>query len=132
MKPQEQRLGPVGRCLSVAPMMERTDRHYRYFMRTMTKYTLLYTEMVTSHAVLHGDREYLLGFDDTEHPLVLQVGGDDPTLMAECARIAEGYGYDAININVGCIIDFFHFHCSLEKAIQSPKDACTPHIAHQK
>jgi tRNA-dihydrouridine synthase A len=58
--------------------------------------------MVTSRALIHGDRDYLLGFDDTEHPLVLQIGGDEPKLMAECARIAEGYGYDGININVGC------------------------------
>ena len=88
--------------LSIAPMMERTDRHYRYFMRLITKSTLLYTEMVTAQALLHGDREYLLGFDPAEHPVVLQVGGDEPAQMAECARIAEDYGYDGININVGC------------------------------
>jgi tRNA-dihydrouridine synthase A len=88
--------------LSIAPMMERTDRHYRYFMRLITKSTLLYTEMVTAHALLHGDREFLLGFDAAEHPVVLQVGGDEPALMADCARIAEDYGYDGININVGC------------------------------
>jgi tRNA-dihydrouridine synthase A len=92
----------VQRPLSIAPMMERTDRHYRYFMRLMTKSTLLYTEMVTAHAVIHGDRDHLLGFDETEHPLVLQVGGDDPERMATCARIAEDFGYDGININVGC------------------------------
>ena len=102
MEPLRQQLGPIAKPLSVAPMMERTDRHYRYFMRTMTKSTLLYTEMVTSHALLHGDREYLLGFDALEHPIVLQIGGDDPALMAECARIAEDVGYDAVNINVGC------------------------------
>jgi tRNA-dihydrouridine synthase A len=95
-------LDVVLRPLSIAPMMDRTDRHYRYFMRLMTKSTLLYTEMVTVHAVIHGDREHLLGFDSSEHPLVLQVGGDDPVMMAECARIAVDFGYDGININVGC------------------------------
>ena len=83
-------------------MMERTDRHYRYFMRQMTRRTLLYTEMITTAAILHGDREKLLGFSPEEKPLSLQVGGDNPQELAECARIAEDIGYDEINLNVGC------------------------------
>lgn len=88
--------------LSIAPMMDRTDRHYRYFMRQITRHTLLYTEMVTSQAIMHGDRDHLLGFSFEEKPLVLQVGGDNPKELAECARIAENMGYDEINLNVGC------------------------------
>jgi len=83
-------------------MMDRTDRHFRYFLRQITRRTLLYTEMVTSAAILHGDRERLLGFSREEKPLVLQVGGDEPTELAECARIAQDMGYDEINLNVGC------------------------------
>ncbi|MEO1094251.1 MAG: tRNA dihydrouridine(20/20a) synthase DusA [Cyanobacteria bacterium J06638_28] len=94
-----------GYPLSIAPMMDRTDRHYRYFMRQLTRRTLLYTEMVTSQAILHGDRDHLLGFSPEEKPLVLQVGGDDPKALAQCARIAEEYGYDEINLNVGCPSD---------------------------
>lgn len=88
--------------LSVAPMMDRTDRHYRYFMRQITRHTLLYTEMVTSAAIIHGDRQHLLGFALQEKPLALQVGGDNPRDLAECARVAEEFGYDEINLNVGC------------------------------
>jgi tRNA-dihydrouridine synthase A len=94
-----------GNALSIAPMMDRTDRHFRYFMRQITRRTLLYTEMVTSAAILHGDKEHLLGFSPEEKPLVLQVGGDEPKELAECARIAEGMGYDEINLNVGCPSD---------------------------
>jgi len=83
-------------------MMDRTNRHYRYFLRQLTRHTLLYTEMVTTHAILNGDRDYLLGFDPEEHPLALQLGGDDPTDLATCARIAEDLGYDEVNLNVGC------------------------------
>ncbi len=86
-------------------MMDRTDRHYRYFMRQITPGTLLYTEMVTAQAILHGDRERLLGFTPAEKPLVLQVGGDDPTSLATCARLAAEFGYDGINLNVGCPSD---------------------------
>lgn len=94
-----------GYPLSVAPMMDRTDRHFRYFMRQITRRTLLYTEMVTSAAILHGDKEHLLGFSPEEKPLALQVGGDNPEELAECARIAEAMGYDEINLNVGCPSD---------------------------
>ncbi len=83
-------------------MMERTDRHYRYFMRQITQQTWLYTEMVTVPAILHGDREKLLGFSPAEKPLALQVGGDNPAQLATCARIAADFGYDEINLNVGC------------------------------
>ncbi|MFP4008571.1 MAG: tRNA-dihydrouridine synthase, partial [Spirulinaceae cyanobacterium] len=75
--------------LSVAPMMERTDRHFRYFMRQITKRSLLYTEMVTTAAILHGDREKLLGFSPEEKPLALQVGGDNPNDLYICAQIAD-------------------------------------------
>ena len=90
------------RALSVAPMMDRTDRHYRVFMRQITRHTLLYTEMITCNAILHGDRERLLGFSEVEHPLALQLGGDDPESLAACARIGRDRGYDEINLNVGC------------------------------
>lgn len=91
--------------LSIAPMMDRTDRHYRYFMRQITRHTLLYTEMVTAQAILHGDRDHLLSFTPSESPLVLQVGGDDPQMLALSARAAADFGYDAINLNVGCPSD---------------------------
>ena len=88
--------------LSVAPMMERTDRHFRYFLRQISRRTLLYTEMVVTAAIIYGDREKLLGFSPEEKPLVLQLGGDNPQELAQCARIAEEMGYDEINLNVGC------------------------------
>ena len=86
-------------------MMERTDRHCRYFLRLMSKRALLYTEMVTADAVLHGDRERLLGFDASEHPVALQLGGSDPVKLAEASRIGEEFGYDEINLNIGCPSD---------------------------
>jgi tRNA-dihydrouridine synthase A len=91
--------------ISIAPMMECTDRHYRYFIREITRRTLLYTEMVTQDAIIHGDREQLLGFDPVEHPIALQIGGSDPKKLAVCARIGEDWGYDEINLNVGCPSD---------------------------
>jgi tRNA-dihydrouridine synthase A len=92
-------------ALSIAPMMDRTDRHYRYFMRQITRHTLLYTEMITTAALLHGDRNKLLGFSEAEKPLALQLGGDDPAHLAACARLAEDWGYDEVNLNVGCPSD---------------------------
>jgi tRNA-dihydrouridine synthase A len=86
-------------------MMEWTDRHCRYFLRLISKRTLLYTEMVTADAVLHGDKNRLLHFHPTEHPVALQVGGSDPGALAEAARIGAEFGYDEINLNVGCPSD---------------------------
>ena len=91
--------------LSVAPMMDWTDRHCRAFHRALTGRALLYTEMVTAPAILHGDVERLLGFDAVEHPVALQLGGSDPAQLAEAARIGASYGYDEINLNVGCPSD---------------------------
>jgi tRNA-dihydrouridine synthase A len=91
---------------SVAPMLNWTDRHCRYFLRLLSHRAILYTEMVTTGAILHGraDRR-LLTFSQEEHPIALQLGGSDPTELAQCARIAEAYGYDEINLNVGCPSD---------------------------
>jgi tRNA-dihydrouridine synthase A len=86
-------------------MMEWTDRHCRFFHRLLTRRALLYTEMVTTGAVLHGDRARLIGFDPFEHPVGIQLGGCDPRALAACARIAEDFGYDEINLNVGCPSD---------------------------
>ncbi|WP_248730192.1 MULTISPECIES: tRNA dihydrouridine(20/20a) synthase DusA [Halomonadaceae] len=96
----------LNRTFSVAPMMEWTTRDYRVFARTLTRQALLYTEMVTTGAILHGSpRERFLGHDDIEHPLALQLGGSDPSELAECAAIAEAWGYDEVNLNVGCPSD---------------------------
>jgi tRNA-dihydrouridine synthase A len=86
-------------------MMDWTDRHCRAFHRALSTRALLYTEMVTAPAILHGDVERLLGFDAVEHPVALQLGGSDPVQLAEAARIGAGYGYDEINLNVGCPSD---------------------------
>lgn len=93
------------RRFSIAPMMDWTDRHCRFFHRLLTRRALLYTEMVTTGAVIHGDRKRFLGFDAAEHPVALQLGGSDPAALAESARIGEGFGYDEINLNVGCPSD---------------------------
>ena len=90
---------------SVAPMMDWTDRHCRAFHRALTSRALLYTEMVTAPAVIHGDQARLLGFDAVEHPVALQLGGSDPVQLAEAARIGAAMGYDEINLNVGCPSD---------------------------
>ena len=91
--------------LSVAPMMDWTDRHCRFFHRLLAPGARLYTEMVHANAVIHGDRERLLGFDPVEQPLALQLGGSDPALLAQAARIAADWGYDEINLNCGCPSD---------------------------
>jgi len=83
-------------------MMEWTDRHDRFFLRLITQKTWLFTEMITAKAILKGDRQYLLGFDPSEHPIAIQLGGNNPKELAESASIAEDYGYDEINLNVGC------------------------------
>lgn len=98
-------LRPMNRRLSIAPMMDWTDRHCRAFHRALTARALLYTEMVTAPAVLHGDQPRLLGFDAIEHPVALQLGGSDPAQLAEAARIGQAFGYDEINLNVGCPSD---------------------------
>ena len=90
---------------SIAPMMDWTDRHCRVFHRLMTRRTRLYTEMLTTGAILHGDRRRLLGFDASEHPVALQLGGSDPRDLAGAAKIGEEVGYDEINLNVGCPSD---------------------------
>ncbi|WP_316180591.1 MULTISPECIES: tRNA dihydrouridine(20/20a) synthase DusA [unclassified Bradyrhizobium] len=90
---------------AVAPMMDWTDRHCRVFHRLLSRRALLYTEMVTTGAVIHGDRQRLLGFDRSEHPVALQLGGSDPGDLATSAKIGEEFGYDEINLNVGCPSD---------------------------
>lgn len=86
-------------------MMEWTDRHCRYFMRLLSRHVYLYTEMITANALLHGDAEYLLRFDPAEHPVAVQLGGSDPAALAAGARLAAEFGYDEINLNVGCPSD---------------------------
>ncbi len=93
------------RTFCIAPMLNRTDRHYRYFARLLTKRALLYTEMVTTGAILKGDTLCRLQYNREEHPVALQLGGNDPKELQECAHIAADYGYDEINLNVGCPSD---------------------------
>lgn len=99
------RVNATENIISVAPMMDWTDRFDRYFLRRISRHALLYTEMVHAAAVLRGDRDYLLRFDPSEHPVALQLGGCDPASLADAARIGADYGYDAINLNVGCPSD---------------------------
>jgi tRNA-dihydrouridine synthase A len=101
----ENSAAPLDRRLSVAPMMDWTDRHERFFLRQITKRTLLYTEMITTGAILHGDRDRLLKYDPREHPVALQVGGADAEDLSKCAAIAAERGYDEINFNIGCPSD---------------------------
>lgn len=91
--------------LAVAPMMEWTDRHCRVFHRQLSRHALLYTEMVAAAAVIHGDRDWLIGFSRCEHPVACQLGGSDPKELAEAARIVADFGYDEVNLNVGCPSD---------------------------
>jgi tRNA-dihydrouridine synthase A len=95
----------LDRRFSIAPMMDWTDRHCRVFHRHLSRHALLYTEMLTTGAIIHGDRQRLLGFDASEHPVALQLGGSDPTDLATSAIIGEEFGYDEINMNVGCPSD---------------------------
>ena len=97
--------------LSVAPMMDWTDRHCRVFHRAMTRRAMLYTEMVTAPAVIHGDRDRLLGFSGVEHPIALQLGGSDPADLARAVRLALPYGYDEVNLNCGCPSDRVQSGC---------------------
>ncbi len=93
------------RTFCVAPMMDWTDRHCRYFHRLISQHAVLYTEMVTTGALLHGDRDRFLTFSPQEQPIALQLGGSDPQALAECAKMAEQYGYNEVNLNVGCPSD---------------------------
>jgi len=93
------------KIFAVAPMMDWTDRHCRYFHRHLSQHALLYSEMVTGDAVIHGVRERLIGFSEEEHPVAVQLGGSDPQKLAEAAKICAHYGYDEINLNVGCPSD---------------------------
>lgn len=95
----------INRKLSIAPMLDWTDRYCRYFLRLISRHTLLYTEMVTTGALIHGDRERFLEFDPSEHPVALQLGGSDPEALAQCSRMAEDQGFDEVNLNVGCPSD---------------------------
>jgi tRNA-dihydrouridine synthase A len=97
--------GVPDRRFSVAPMMDWTDRHDRYFLRLISRRALLYTEMVTTGALLHGEPARFLAFDPAEHPVALQLGGSDPAALAECAALAEAWRYDEVNLNVGCPSD---------------------------
>lgn len=97
--------------LSVAPMMDWTDRHCRVFHRLMTRRAMLYTEMVTAPAVVHGPKERLLGYSDVEHPVALQLGGSDPAELRAAVRLARPFGYDEINLNVGCPSDRVQSGC---------------------
>jgi tRNA-dihydrouridine synthase A len=95
----------LNRLIAIAPMLDWTDRHCRFFLRALSRRVLLYTEMVTAGAVLRGDRQRFLAYDPAEHPLALQLGGSDPDELAQCARIAADWGYDEVNLNVGCPSD---------------------------
>ena len=106
--------------LSVAPMMDWTDRHCRFFHRQMTRHAMLYTEMVTAPAVIHGPRDRLLAYSDAEHPVALQLGGSDPDELAAAVRAAVPFGYDQINLNVGCPSDRVQSGCFGAILMQRP------------
>jgi tRNA-dihydrouridine synthase A len=95
----------MNKIISIAPMMDWTDRHDRFFLRQISRRVRLYTEMITTGAIIHGDRVRLLAFNPDEHPVALQIGGADPVALAECARIGADFGYDEINLNIGCPSD---------------------------
>ncbi len=95
----------INRRFSTAPMMDWSDKHCRYFWRQLTKDALLYTEMVTTGALIHGNRDRFLEYNDIEHPIALQLGGSNPSELATCSRYAEEWGYDEVNLNVGCPSD---------------------------
>jgi tRNA-dihydrouridine synthase A len=105
------RCADANRVLSIAPMMDRSDRHFRFLMRLLAPHAVLYTEMLTARALLRGDTERLLRFDASEHPVALQLGGSDPKELAAAARIGEQAGYDEINLNLGCPSDRVQAGC---------------------
>jgi len=96
---------PASRAVSIAPMMDRTDRHFRYLLRLIGPHMLLYTEMVVARAICHGDQARLLEFAAAEHPLALQLGGSEPAVLAAAAVAGAARGYDEINLNIGCPSD---------------------------
>ncbi|NQZ08058.1 MAG: tRNA dihydrouridine(20/20a) synthase DusA [Algicola sp.] len=102
--PIQRKSESAGHRVSIAPMLDWTDRHCRYFHRQLTKHAMLYTEMVTTGAIIHGKGDYL-EYNEEEHPVALQLGGSDPKAMAYCAKLAQQRGYDEVNINVGCPSD---------------------------
>ena len=97
----------MNRKVAVAPMMDCTDKHERYFLRLISKNVLLYTEMIVSEAIDRGDREKLLSFNLEEKPVALQLGGSSPKLLSNAAKIGEDFGYDEINLNLGCLVKKF-------------------------
>jgi tRNA-dihydrouridine synthase A len=125
----------LNRTFCIAPMMDCSDRHSRFFLRLFSKNILLYTEMVTAAAIIHGDRDYLLGFSEEEHPIAVQLGGSDPEQLFQAAKICADYGYDEINLNCGCPSDRVQagsFGASLmadpglvRECVQSLKAGCT-------
>lgn len=100
----------INRRFNVAPMIDLTDRHYRYLARLASQQAVLFTEMITTGAILNGDQEFLLGYSDSEHPIVLQLGGSNAEELATCSAIAQQRGYDEINLNVGCPSDKVQHH----------------------
>lgn len=104
-KDQENSAYTGSSLFSIAPMMDWTDRHFRYFARLMTKHALLYTEMITTGALLYGDAKRYLAYNQSEHPIAIQLGGSVPSELAKCAKLAEQAGYDEVNLNVGCPSD---------------------------
>jgi len=92
----------IDRRLSIAPMMDHTDKHFRYLMRLLTKHSILYTEMITTGALIHGNRKKFLDFNPEEHPIAIQLGGNCPKELSKCAQMAENEGYDEVNLNLGC------------------------------
>jgi tRNA-dihydrouridine synthase A len=95
----------LDRRICVAPMMDYTDRHFRFLLRLLSPSALLYSEMINAQAIVRGDAQRLLAFDASEHPVALQLGGSDPQLLAQAARIGADFGYDEINLNCGCPSD---------------------------
>ncbi|HEC04922.1 MAG TPA: tRNA dihydrouridine(20/20a) synthase DusA, partial [Thiothrix sp.] len=95
-------INKVDRRFCVAPLLDLTTRHQRYFMRLISQHAVLYTEMITTGAIIYGDRDRYLQYNEAEHPVAIQLGGSEPKDMAQCAKLAEDYGYDEVNINVGC------------------------------
>src|SRR5437762_8272141 len=109
------------KIFAVAPMMDWTDRHCRVLHRLISSHAWLYTEMVTANAILHGDRERLIGFSPQEHPVALQLGGSEPLKLAQAARVGEGFGYDEINLNIGCPSDRVQSGCFGAALMREPE-----------